>query len=60
MLDLFGGSGSTLIAAERAGRRALVLELDPHYVDVIIARWGALTGGHAELADRASGGVDDA
>ena len=44
VLDLFGGSGSTLIAAEQAGRRALLLELDPHYVGVIVARWQAFTG----------------
>jgi DNA modification methylase len=48
VLDLFGGSGSTLIAAERAGRRALVMEIDPHFVDVIVARWEAFTGRRAE------------
>jgi DNA modification methylase len=44
VLDLFGGSGSTLIAAEQTGRKALLLELDPHYVEVAVARWEALTG----------------
>jgi len=44
VLDLFGGSGTTLIAAEQMGRRARVMELDPHYCDVIIARWEKLTG----------------
>ncbi len=39
VLDVFGGSGSTLIAAERTGRRGYVSELDPIYCDRIIARW---------------------
>ena len=39
VLDLFGGSGTTMIAAERAGRRARLIELDPKYVDVIVERW---------------------
>src|SRR5262249_30555612 len=47
VLDLFGGSGSTLIAAEQAGRRAFLLELDPLYCDVIIARWEGYTGATA-------------
>lgn len=47
VLDLFGGSGSTMIAAERAGRRARLIELDPKYVDVIVQRWQRLTGGSA-------------
>ena len=37
--DLFGGSGSTLIACERRGRNARLMELDPRYVDVIVKRW---------------------
>ena len=48
MLDPFGGSGSTLIAAEQAGRRAVLIEQDPHYVAVIVRRWEALTGQRAE------------
>jgi DNA modification methylase len=44
VLDLFGGSGSTLIAAEQAGRRAFVMELDPLYADVIVARYERFTG----------------
>jgi DNA modification methylase len=47
VLDPFGGSGSTLIAAERTGREAYLMELDPLYVDVIIRRWQAFTGGEA-------------
>jgi DNA modification methylase len=43
VLDLFGGSGSTLIAAEQLNRRAFLMELDPKYVDVIIKRWEGLT-----------------
>lgn len=44
VLDAFGGSGTTIIAAEQLERNARVMELDPHYVDVIIARWEKLTG----------------
>lgn len=44
VLDLFGGSGSTLIAAEQAGRRAYLMELDAPYCDVIVTRWEKLTG----------------
>ena len=47
ILDLFGGSGTTLIAAEQLGRRCYMMELDPHYCDVIIARWEKLTGKQA-------------
>ena len=39
VLDTFGGSGSTLLAAERTGRQARIIEIDPHYCDVIIYRW---------------------
>ena len=45
----FLGSGTTLIAAEQLGRTCYGLEIDPHYVDVIIKRWEQLTGKHAEL-----------
>ncbi|MGV3082702.1 DNA-methyltransferase [Streptococcus dysgalactiae] len=44
VLDLFGGSGTTLIACESNGRRARLMEYDPKYVDVIINRWEELTG----------------
>lgn len=49
VLDLFGGSGSTLIAAEQMGRRAYVMELDPPYCDVIVQRWEGLSGKKARL-----------
>lgn len=44
VLDLFGGSGTTLIACEQMNRRCFMMEFDPHYADVIVARWEALTG----------------
>ena len=44
VMDVFGGSGTTLIAAEQLGRSCYMMELDPHYVDVIINRWETLTG----------------
>jgi DNA modification methylase len=44
VLDLFGGSGSTLIAAEQTGRRAFLLEIDQPYCDVIVERWQNFTG----------------
>lgn len=47
VLDSFGGSGTTLIAAEQMRRRSRLMELDPHYCDVIIARWEKLTGNKA-------------
>jgi DNA modification methylase len=50
VLDAFLGSGTTLIAAERTGRRCYGLELDPLYVDTIVRRWQALTGGSARHA----------
>lgn len=49
VLDLFGGSGSTLIACEKTNRKCFMMELDPHYVDVIIARWEKFTSKKAEL-----------
>ncbi len=48
VLDLFGGSGSTLIAAEMTGRRAFLMELDALYCDVIVQRWEKFTGRKAE------------
>jgi DNA modification methylase len=48
VLDLFGGSGSTLIAAEHMERRAFLMEIDPAYVDVIVERWQNLTGRKAD------------
>lgn len=47
VLDVFGGSGTTLIAAEQLGRKARLMEIAPHYCDVIIARWEKLTGSKA-------------
>lgn len=44
VLDAFGGSGTTLIAAEKTGRHARLIELDPKYVDVTVKRWQELTG----------------
>jgi site-specific DNA-methyltransferase (adenine-specific) len=49
VLDIFGGSGSTLIAAEQTKRTCYMMELDPKYCDVIIERWEKLTGQKAEL-----------
>lgn len=48
VLDLFGGSGSTLIACEQLNRRCYIMEYDPHYCDVIIDRWQKFTGETAE------------
>ena len=48
-LDLFGGSGTTLVACEQIGRKCYMMELDPKYCDVIIKRWEELTGNKAEL-----------
>jgi DNA modification methylase len=49
VLDLFGGSGSTMIACEKHSRRARVMELDPKYVDVSVRRWQTFSGGMARL-----------
>ncbi|GEP74129.1 DNA modification methylase [Weissella thailandensis] len=49
VLDLFGGSGTTMIACEQNGRHAYLMELDPKYTDVIITRWEEFTGKKAEL-----------
>ena len=51
ILDLFGGSGSTLIASEQLDRSCYMMELDPKYIDVIINRWEELTGLEAELVE---------
>jgi DNA modification methylase len=50
VLDLFGGSGSTLIAAEQTGRKAFLMEIDPLYADVIVQRYENFTGTKAERA----------
>jgi DNA modification methylase len=51
ILDLFGGSGSTLIACEKLGRKARLMELDPKYCDVIVKRWEDFTGKKAVLSE---------
>ena len=51
VLDGFGGSGSTLIAAEKTGRKARLVELDPKFCDVIVKRWEEYTGRQAELLE---------
>jgi DNA modification methylase len=51
VLDPFAGSGTVLIAAERTGRKARALEIDPHYVDVAVSRWQTFTGKTAIHAD---------
>lgn len=51
VLDMFGGSGSTLIACEKLGRKCVTMELDPHYCDVIISRWEEMTGQRATLEE---------
>ena len=52
MLDVFGGSGSTLIACEQLDRTCFMMELDEKYVDVIIDRWEQFTGEKAILLNR--------
>lgn len=49
VMDLFGGSGSTMIACQQLGRKAYLMELDPKFCDVIIERWESFTGGKAVL-----------
>jgi DNA modification methylase len=58
VLDPFGGSGTTLIAAEKSGRQARLMELDPKYVDVIVRRWQDWTG--QEARREADGSAFDA
>jgi DNA modification methylase len=53
VLDLFGGSGSTLIAAEQTGRRAFVMDVDALYCDVMVERWQKFTGKKAKRAGAA-------
>ena len=55
VLDPFGGSGTTLIACEKSGRRARLIELDPKYVDVIVKRWQDFTGKEAQRASDGGG-----
>src|SRR6266436_5246179 len=59
ILDSFGGAGTTLIAAEKTGRRARLIELDPRYVDVTIRRWQNVTGRTAVKADKATACPDN-
>ena len=54
VLDLFGGSGSTLIAAEQSGRNAFLMEMDMPYCDVIVQRWEQFTSKKAERVQGAS------
>jgi DNA modification methylase len=56
VLDLFGGSGSTLIAAEQSNRKAFLMEMDPLYCDVIVQRYERFTGRKAECVKPKSGG----
>jgi len=51
VLDLFGGSGTTMLASEQTGRKARLMEISPAYVDVIVERWQKLTGKEATLED---------
>ncbi len=53
--DGFGGSGTTLLACEQTGRRCRMMEVEPHYCDVILARWEEATGQKAERLDAATG-----
>ena len=51
MLELFGGSGSTLIACEQTGRRCFAMEIDELYADVIVRRWEEFTGRKAQRVE---------
>lgn len=55
ILDLFLGSGSTLIACEKTNRKCYGMELDPHYCDVIVKRWEEFTGKKAKRVERVEG-----
>lgn len=52
ILDPFGGTGTTMIAAEKTNRKCFMMEIDPHYCDVIVARWEKYTGDKAKLINR--------
>lgn len=52
VLDLFGGSGTTLMACERLNRKAYIMEYDPKYADVIIERWESFTNKKATLVEK--------
>ena len=56
VLDLFGGSGTTLIACEQMDRKCFMMEYDPHYADVIVARWEKMTGLKALKVNSYAGG----
>ena len=58
VLDLFGGSGTTLIACEQNNRSCRMMEFDPRYVDVIIDRWEKLTGKTAVLLKNTEGVIE--
>jgi DNA modification methylase len=51
VLDPFGGSGTTMIASQKIGRKARLMELDPRFADVIVRRWQDFTGGKAVLEE---------
>lgn len=55
IVDVFGGSGTTLIACEQMGRTCYTMEIDPHYCGVIIDRWQRQTGQNARLVERMGG-----
>ena len=54
VIDLFLGSGSTIIACEKTNRKCYGMEIDPHYCDVIVKRWEEYTGNKAERIEAAS------
>ena len=54
VVDIFLGSGSTLIACEKTNRKCYGMEIDPHYCDVIVKRWEDYTGNKAERFEAAS------
>lgn len=59
VLDLFGGSGTSIIACEQLGRKCRMMELDPHYCDVILARWEKLTEQTATLKCNVNNPIDE-